>query len=96
MPGKRELSALETRRHALLLESNLNRVAIQVECQRLRQSLNWFGNLRHSITPWMTWLAPLAGVFVASKIGGASKSGSLKRILKLLPLLFGLWKKFAR
>lgn len=58
MVENQEMKELEVRKQALLMESELNRLALQADCDRLT-------SIRNAVKPWAFWLAPLAGVAVA-------------------------------
>ena len=41
MFGKQNMTALQLRKKTLVLESELNRLALQAECERLREATGW-------------------------------------------------------
>jgi hypothetical protein len=97
--GRRELEKLSLRKQALLVESGLNRVALQAEVRSLRSATSWVreaAGVSREFAPLLALLAPLAG-FLAAK--GARRTGSwLGRIVtmtKLVGPIYGLWKRFA-
>ena len=99
MLGRKELEKLNLQKQALLLESSLNRAALQAEIRSLRSATAWVReatSLSRELTPWLTLLAPVAGFLVAR---GTRRSGSwLSRILtaaKWIGPLYGLWRRFA-
>jgi hypothetical protein len=101
MFGREELESLALQKRALVLESGLNRVALQGEVQRLRASTSWAGGLTRGLTrgltPLLTVLAPLAGVIVARGLTGRrSWLGRLMTVAKWGAPLYRLWKGFAR
>jgi hypothetical protein len=97
--GREELDKLNLQKQALLLESSLNRAALQAELRSLRSARTWVteaGRLSRELKPLLVLLAPLAGFFVAR---GVRRSGSwLSRVVtavKWMGPLYGLWKRFA-
>jgi hypothetical protein len=96
MFGKQDMTALQLHKKALLLESELNRLALQAECERLKEAagwLSWIKDARRQITPWALVLAPLAGVALALRLRRpASADGFLSRALRLAPSLIRLWR----
>ncbi len=96
MFGKQNMTALQLRKKTLVLESELNRLALQAECERLREAagwLSWIKDARHQITPWALVLAPLAGVALALRLRRpASADGFLSRALRFAPSLIQLWR----
>jgi len=63
------MTELQLRKQVLLLESDLNRLALRVECERLTGAGTWAGRLtgiRKAVGPWALVLAPLAGVALAA------------------------------
>ncbi len=98
MLGRQELDQLNLQKQALVLESSLNRAALQAEIRSLRSATTWVReatSLSRELTPWLTLLAPVAGFLVAR---GARRSGSwLSRIVaaaKWIGPLYGLWRRF--
>ena len=99
MFGRRELDKLSLQKQALLLESGLNRVALQAEIRSLRSAATWVReatSVSRELTPLLALLAPLAGFLVARS---ARRSDSwLSRIVtmvKWIAPLYGLWRRFA-
>ena len=99
MLGRKELDKLNLQKQALLLESSLNRAALQAEMRSLRSATTWVReatSVSHELAPLLALLAPVAGFFVAR---GARRSASwFNRIvtaLKWIGPLYGLWKRFA-
>jgi hypothetical protein len=97
--GREELDKLSLRKEALLLESSLNRAALQAEIRSLRAATSWARQVTHvsqELSPFLVLLAPLAGFAVAR---GVRRSGSwLNRIVtavKWMGPLYGLWKRWA-
>jgi hypothetical protein len=62
------MTAFKLQKRTLLLESDLNRLAVRADLQHLRAAGTWVGFLRRAgreIAPWGLVLAPLAGVVAA-------------------------------
>jgi hypothetical protein len=94
VPG---LKALQSRKRDLLLESQLNRQLLQIECQRLRLS---FERLRSG---WLSgrnvwkWAAPVTGFIVArrfSRSSGLMAKGSL--FVSIASTIWKLWSAFKK
>jgi hypothetical protein len=99
MLGRKELANLDLQKQALLLESGLNRVALQAEVQSLRSSTAWVSNVTSAsrgLAPLMVVLAPLAGFLLARR---SRRSNSwLSRLMALAKWavpLYRLWKSFS-
>ena len=98
MLGRKELDKLNLQKQALLLESGLNRVALQADIRGLRSATAWVSeatSVSRELTPLLALLAPLAGFLV---VRGARRSDSwLSRIVtavKWIGPLYGLWKRW--
>jgi len=98
MVGRKELARLDVQKQALLLESSLNRVALQAEVRHLRSATAWMGEaatVSRELTPLLVFLAPLAGLLLAT---GSYRAGTwLSRALnigKWLARLYRVWKSF--
>lgn len=100
MLGRKELDKLNLQKQALLLESGLNRVALQAEIHSLRSATAWVReatSASRELTPLLLLLAPLGGFLLAR--GSRRPSSWLSRIVtavKWIGPLYGLWKSFAR
>jgi len=82
------MTALQLHKKTLVLESDLNRLALRAECERLREAGSLIKDVRRQITPWALVLAPLAGVALALRLRRpASADTFLSRALKIAPLL---------
>ncbi len=99
MFGGKELEELHVQKQALLLQSNLNRAALQAEMRHLRAATTWMrqaARISRELTPWLALLASVAGFFAAR---GTRRSPSwFSRIMtafKWLGPLYGLWKRSA-
>jgi hypothetical protein len=96
--GRKELDKLNLQKQALLLESSLNRAALQAEIRSLRAATSWVReatNVSRELSPLLVLLAPLAGFLVAS--GPRRRSSWLSRVVtavKWIGPLYGLWKRF--
>ena len=89
------LTALQLRKQALLLESDLNRLTLRAECKRLLTAAGWVQELRRQIKPWALVLAPLAGVaLVLGLRRSKSGAGLLAKALVIAPSLIELWRTF--
>ncbi|MGA2175454.1 MAG: hypothetical protein ABSH38_10780 [Verrucomicrobiota bacterium] len=90
------MTALQLRKQILLLESDLNRLRLLAECERLREAVGWVSRIREArrqIAPWALVLAPLAGVALALGIRRSGAGGGfLSRALGLAPSLIQLWR----
>ena len=99
MFGREELDKLNVQKQALLLESSLNRLALQTEVQRLRSATAWAGEATRAsrqFAPLLLLLAPLAGFLLARKGRRAdSWLGRLMAAVKWIAPLYHLWKRFA-
>ena len=99
MLGREELDRLNVQKQALVLESDLNRLALRAELQSLRSATAWVGTATRTsreFTPLLLLLAPLAGFLVAR---GFRRTGSwLSRVataVKWIAPLYQVWKSFS-
>jgi hypothetical protein len=95
MVGREALDELQARKRALVLESSLNRLALQADWEDVRAAAGWMGSASRAfrqVRPWLLLLAPLAGLLVARASG--QPRGLFRRLLSVLrwvrPLL-GAW-----
>jgi hypothetical protein len=98
MAGK-QITELQLRKKALLLESNLNRLRLRAEIAQLHEATEWVKNLhglRQRLRPWAVALAPLAGVAAALGLRRSSTGGLLQKTLVIAPALIRLWRTFAK
>ena len=99
MLGRKELDKLNLQKQALLLESDLNRAALQADIHRLRSATTWVRgatSVSRGLTPWLTLLAPVAGFLVARRVRRSrSWFGRIVTAAKWAGPLYGLWKRFA-
>ena len=98
MLGREELDKLNLRKQALLLESSLNRAALQAEMRSLRSATTWVreaSSVSREFAPLLALLAPVAGFLVAR---GARRSASwfnrMMTAVKWIGPLYGLWKSY--
>jgi len=98
MLGRKEMKELALRRQELVIQSQLNRLALRAELQNVETALEPARRLiasAEAVRPWMMLLAPLAGI-VASR-GLHSTGGIISKavgLLKWIKPLTALWKRF--
>lgn len=88
------MTALQTRKNALLLESDLNRLRLCAEVQNLREFAG-FSKLKHlgRFGGWKWTLASLVGVTVALGVGRTQLAGGLlRKALVAMPAFIRLWR----
>lgn len=99
MAGTRAIDDLQLRKQALVLESDLNRLALDAEWQHLRAASTWMGEaaqIHSQVRPWLLLLAPLGGILAAR--GVRHSKGMLGRLLaavKWIRPLWAAWKTFS-
>lgn len=99
MFGRKGIDELELRKRVLVLESGLNRLALQAQWREVRAATAWIGQAGHTwyqVKPWLVVLAPLAGVLAGR--GSGRSSGIVSRLLTMLKwarILRGVWKDVA-
>ena len=97
MVGK-QMTDLQLRKTALLLESDLNRLRLRAELQQLREATDVVANLKalpRRLGPWAMAIAPLAGIVAALGLRRSSPgSGLFRAALGLAPSLIRLWRAF--
>ncbi|MCU0784204.1 MAG: hypothetical protein MUF81_09205 [Verrucomicrobia bacterium] len=93
------MTALQLRKQTLLLESDLNRLTLHVECAQLREATNWMGQIRGAqkrIPSWALAVAPLAGVALVLGLRRSSAgAGLLTKALGVAPSLIQIWRMFS-
>ncbi len=99
MFGREELDKLSVQKQALLLESSLNRLALQAEIQSLRSATSWAGDATRAsrqFAPLLLLLAPVAG-FLLGRRGRRADSWftRLAAAIQWIGPLYRLWKTFA-
>jgi hypothetical protein len=100
MVGTKKLTELQLRKQTLLLESDLNRLSLYAECERLHETVGRVARLAEIprvAAPWATILAPAAGMALAFGLRRCAPGGRsfLSRMTAFLPPLFqtlGLFK----
>ena len=99
MLGRKELTNLDLQKQALVLESRLNRFALQAEVQSLRSATSWVNDVTgasRELAPLLVVLAPIAGFLLAR---GSRRSDSwLSRLMAMAKWavpLYRLWKSFS-
>lgn len=95
MVGKEAVEELQFRKRTLLLESGLNRMALEADWEDFRAAtarVRSAGQAFRLARPWLVVLASLAGFLVARR--PARRPGLLSRLgcaLRWLRPLLGLW-----
>ena len=93
------MTALQLRKRTLLLESDLNRLALHAEWAHLCGGAGCLGRLKdaqHKVTPWLMVLVPLAGVAFGLGLRRRSSGGSLlAKVLAIAPSLIHVWRACA-
>ena len=99
MLGRKELDKLSLEKQALLLESGLNRLALQAEMQNLRSSTAWLSEVTRvskEAKPLLLVLAPIAGFLLAR---GSRRSDSwcsrVAAAAKWIGPVYQLWRSFS-
>jgi len=99
MFGRKELADLQLRKRGLVLESDLNRLALQAEWQRVCAATSWINQAARfcrQANPWLVLLAPLAGLWTALTLHREGSIAShLLAALKWIPSLMTIWRNFA-
>ena len=98
MAGKK-MTALELRKKALLLESDLNRLRLRAELQQLREATDLTQQLKHLPQRFGLWgkaLVPLAGIVAAFGLRrAAARGGLVGTIVSMAPSVIRLWRAFS-
>jgi hypothetical protein len=98
MVGRAQLDSLQLRKQALILESELNRIALRAESQNLRSATKWVGHATQTcrkLPPWLLLLAPVAGFLVVRSLRRpASALSRFASMLKWVQPLYSLWRGF--
>jgi hypothetical protein len=97
MFGK-QMIALQTRKQALLLESDLNRLRLNAEMNNLREITNFSKRLGPlgRLGGWGWILAAVAGVATTFGLGRTVLGGAvLRKALTAAPALIRLWRTFS-
>jgi hypothetical protein len=91
MFGK-QMTALQTRKKALLLESDLNRLRLRADVNNLREAASFSKHLSR-FGSWGRVLAPLTSVVLALGVGrSVFPGGLLRKALIAAPALMRLWR----
>jgi hypothetical protein len=97
--GREELDRLALQKQALVLESGLNRLALQAEIQGLRSATAWVGkatNASRTLAPLLAVLASMAGfLFARGSRRSASWPSRIVGLAKWVLPLYRLWKDMA-
>jgi hypothetical protein len=100
MFGREEVARLRQQKQVLLLESDLNRLKLQVECRTLTQgatSLAGAGRLLPRSWGLMLVLAPIAGLLLGRGVRGSESWFSrLVSSARWLVPLYQLWKSLSK
>ena len=94
MFGK-QMTVLQMRKKALLLESDLNRFRLRAEWNNLREIGGFAKKLKHlgRFGAWPWALVSLAGVAAALGLGRSVLAGGiLRKALEAAPVLVRLWR----
>jgi hypothetical protein len=97
--GRQELEKLRTQKQALLLESALNRHALQAEWQELRSAAAWMSDAARApsrFVPLLAVLAPLAGFLVVRSLRRPeSLFTRLVSAAKWIGPIYSLWRGYS-
>lgn len=89
------MMALEMRKKALLLESDLNRLRLLAEVNNLREAVSFSKRLSR-FASWRTVLPPLGAIIVALSAGGSIFAGGLlRKAVVAAPAFVRLWRTFS-
>jgi hypothetical protein len=88
-----QMMALEERKKALLLESDLNRLRLLAEVNNLREAAN-ISKYITRLSVWGTVLAPLASLIVSLGAGRLKSAGGLlQKAIVAAPVVIRLWRR---
>lgn len=91
MFGK-QIIALQTRKQALLLESDLNRLRVRAELNNLKEGIS-FGKSLRRFGSWTSFLGPVASVIVTLVLKRTfPAAGLLRKVVAGAPGLVRLWR----
>jgi hypothetical protein len=90
MPEKPHLNELAERKRLLILEADLHRTIIGVECRGLRSRVESLNGLRGQISAKRPWF-----------IGGGALAGLMalrhwRKLLRWAPQAFAIWRVFKK
>jgi len=95
---RQQVTELELRKKALLLESQQNRLQLLGELEQLRRTQILPGlleSVRGALGPWALPLSAVAGLFMAMRGRRfSSGEGFLGSVLAVVPPLVKLWRAF--
>ncbi|HEV2318567.1 MAG TPA: hypothetical protein VGV18_02375 [Verrucomicrobiae bacterium] len=94
MFGK-QMMALQARKKALLLESDLNRLRLRAELNHLREMTSIANPRAHlgRFGGWASTLGPVVGTILALAVGRTALAGGLvRKALAAAPALIRLWR----
>ena len=99
MFGRKELERLALEKQALVAESDLHRLTVQVELQNLRSATAWVTETTRwprKLGPVLALLAPLAG-FLLTRVSRRPDSwfNRVVAAVKWAGPLYSLWKSFS-
>jgi hypothetical protein len=93
-----QITELELRKKALLLESSQNRLRLRAEFQQLRSSMSFVESVTGAVGklgPWALTLGAVAGLAGAAGLRSSLRStGILGKALALAPVAIRLWRAF--
>jgi len=96
MFGRQEIAELELRKRALVIESELNRVALRTEWQHVCDATGWVNRMAgfwRQANPWLVLLAPIAGILTARTVrGDGGLVGRVLGLLKWVRPLITVWR----
>ena len=96
MLQKAELERLRTQKDLLVLQSDVNRMLLAADWQRVRSPEHWMqeaGHLARRHPIWTAALAAAAGVLVVKTVRKpGSVLGGMGRLGKLASMAFSVWK----
>ncbi len=100
MLGREELERLAVEKQALLVESGLNRLALQAELQNFRSGATWMRvatrGVTGSMTPFLFLVASVSGFMLARRsLRPGSWLGRAATTLQWIGPLYGLWQRFS-
>jgi hypothetical protein len=99
MLTSRSRAARQLRKQLLLVESELNRLALGESLDRVRHHTRWLHDAVNLAGggggSWISSVAPVAGMLAAGSLtGGAGWLGRGFKLLKLAAVVYPLWKSF--
>jgi hypothetical protein len=98
--GRKELERFRLQKLALVLQSDLNRLTLQLELQQLRSATAWMTGAARAprqLAPLWVVLAPLAGFFLVRSFRRRPESlfNRLATAAKWIGPLYKLWQGFS-